>query len=336
MTKMDKQDWPGAIKLFEQIERTEPGYRDANNLLKQAQAEIERQAFFAALVVKGKEQLSERKWAEAISFFQQALASNPGNVEAQELLAEAEKGQEAAEAELQIKQEQEQREHEAAAQRQAQLAKLYEQANAKMAEKDWSGAGRLFEQIARTEPGYRDVKNLLELARIHQDRQDKFDSLLAKGKECLEKREWRRATRNLEQALGLAPGDGEAQSLLAEAEKGKQANDLFDTALRHLRVEEWPEAIANFKAVLELEPDHKEARVQLAEAEIKLARQEEEKAKKLAESEKPVSRLAKPVLFPEEIKPSKPGSVPEKIQPSKPGSLPEEIKPGKKPRDLPK
>jgi tetratricopeptide (TPR) repeat protein len=240
---MDERDWAGAIKLFEQIEQTQPGYRDTNNLLKQAQAEIERQASLAALFTQGKEQLSKRKWTEAISSFRQALASDPGNVEAQALLAEAEKGQKVEEAELQIKQEQEQREREAAEQRQAQLAK---------------------------------------------------------------------------------------------AEKGKKVNDLFDTALRHMRVDEWPEAIAKFQAVLEFEPDHSEAKAGLAEARIKLERQEEDKVKKMAESEKPSPLMMKPASFPEVIKQSRPSSVPEKIQPSKPGTLPEESKPRRKPKDLPK
>jgi tetratricopeptide (TPR) repeat protein len=206
-----------------------------------------------------------------------------------------------------------------------------------MAGRDWMGASSLFEEIERTEPDFRDVKNLLEQVQTEKERQEKFVDLVAEGKEYLEKkREWLKAIAIFQQALILDSGNSEVQTLLSEAERGQKVKDLFDAAQKHMFAEQWPEAIAKFQAVLELEPAHVEANRQLANAMIKLARQEETQTKRMAEPEEPVSRLMKPVSFPEAIKPSRPGSLPEKIQPSKPGSLPEEIKPGKKPRDLPK
>jgi hypothetical protein len=92
---MAEKDWIAASKLFEEIERIEPGYRDVKTLLNQTQAQVERQEKFADLVAQGKEYLGKkREWLKAIATFQQVLALDAENVEAQALLAEAEKGQE--------------------------------------------------------------------------------------------------------------------------------------------------------------------------------------------------------------------------------------------------
>ena len=89
---MAAKDWGGASRLFEEIDRIEPGYQEVRNLLKQAQMEKERQEKFVGLVAQGKEHLEKQEWTNAVAVFQQALVLDVGNVEAQALLAEAERG----------------------------------------------------------------------------------------------------------------------------------------------------------------------------------------------------------------------------------------------------
>ena len=326
--QMAQQDWSAAIDFIAQIQGIEPDFRDVAALLEQAETERERADKVAELLAQGEELLLHKgSWSGAVQILRQLLDLAPAHEEAQALLAKAE---------AQLKQEGELREREAAEQRQAQLARLYEQANAKMAGQDWVGASRLFEEIDRIEPGYQEVRNLLKQAQMEKERQEKFVGLVAHGKEHLEKQEWTNAVAVFQQALVLDVGNVEAQALLAEAERGKRVKDLFDTAQEYFLAERWSEAIAKFQAVLELESAHVEANGQLAEAKNKLAQQLEDKRKKINSFPEPISKLTKPVSLPEEFKPQKPASHPEEIKPSKPSSLPEEIKPGKKPRDLPK
>ena len=327
-TKLAEGDWMSASKLLLEIDQREPGYRDTKSLLKQAQTGRDRQEKFDGLVTDGREHLEKHEWTKAIRAFEQALRLDSENSEALALLAEAE---------AQVKRERELRDQQAEEQRQAQLVKLYEQANTKLSKKEWIDAGKLLEEIEQNEPGFRDVKKLLKQAQSEQERQDKFVGLVAQGKEHLEKHAWNEAIGAFQQALALDPGNGEVQALLAEAEKAKKVQELLDAAQIYWHAKQWSGAIACFQKILEIDPAHVEATRQLAEAEIKLAQQTEERRKKTDPlPEGPLPKLTKPVSLPEELKSQKPASHPEKIQPSKPGSLPEEIKSRGKPKDLPR
>jgi tetratricopeptide (TPR) repeat protein len=209
-----QQDWSAAIDFIVQIEGSETDFRDVAVLREQAVAGQERMERIAGLLAQGEKLVNQGNWSGAIPVLRQLLELGPGHSEAQKLLAIAE---------AQIKQEQELREREAEAQRQAQLASQYEQANTKMAEKDWIAASKLFEEIERIEPGYRDVKTLRNQTQAQVERQEKFADLVAQGKEYLgKKREWLKAIATFQQALAVDAENGEMQALLAEAEKGQE------------------------------------------------------------------------------------------------------------------
>jgi len=314
--QMGQRDWPAVIEFLVQIQEIEPDFRDVSVLLEQAQAEQDRAEKAVDLLTQGKELIQNKGWSSAVQILQQLLALTPDHEEAQLLLEKAE---------TQIERERELQERQVEEERQAHLAKLYEQAGEKLTSADWNSAIELYEEIEETEPGFRDVKNLLEQARNEKERQEKFNRLIAEGKEHLEKREWKKAIETFQDALKLDSENSEVQDLLAEAERGEKIQELFGTAQKHMRAEGWPDAIATFQALLELEPTHEEAQEGLANAKSKLAlRIEAEQRKKTAKSEEPASQAMKPSSFPEEIKPSKPSSHPE------------EIKTHKKPRDLPR
>ena len=315
-TQMAQQDWPAMIEFLIQIQGIEPGFRDVAALLAQAQAEQDRVDKIAELIIQGNGMIQNEDWANAANTLQSVLALAPDHEEAQLLLEKAE---------TQIKHEQELQEQKAEEQRQAHLIKLYEHANTKMTDQDWIGASKLLKEIDQTEPGFRNVKKLMEQARNEKERLEKIVHLVAKGKEHLENHEWLTAMDAFQEALILDSGNVEVRALLAETERGKKVQELFDTAKKYMQSEQWVDAIAKLQELLELEPAHVEAMEKLSDVKIKLARQiEANQKKKATKSEESTSPLMGPSSFPEEIKPSKPSS------------LPEEIKPRRKPKDLPK
>jgi tetratricopeptide (TPR) repeat protein len=91
--KLAEEDWMGASNLLEDIDQTEPGFRDVKKLLKQAQMEKDRQEKLAGLIAQGQEHLDKNEWGKAKRVFQQVLALDAGNVKTQALLAEAERGE---------------------------------------------------------------------------------------------------------------------------------------------------------------------------------------------------------------------------------------------------
>ena len=307
--RMVQQDWAGAIDSLAQIRATEPGFRDITVLLEQAETERLRADQVAGFLAKGKARFESGDWTEAIRFLQQLLALAPAHEEAGQLLASAR---------TRLKQQQDELE------RGAQLTKSYEQARAKMADRDWTRASQLLEKIDQAEPGYRDVRELLKQARAEADRREKSAGLVARGRGHLAKQEWTRAVGVFQQALVLDPGDSEVKALLAQSQRGEQIKTLLDAAQKDLRLGKLSEAIAEFEAILELEPAHVEAGRQLTEARIKLAHQaREDQGKRIRQPEKPVAGPAEPRSAPGEAKPPRPSSLPEEIKPrAKPGDLP--------------
>lgn len=214
--QMAQQDWSAAIDFIAQIHEIEPDFQDTSALLEQAETERERADKIKFLLVRGEQSIQEENLAKAVQILQQLLQLAPEHAVARNLLAKAE---------AKIQEEQAQQEREALEQRQAQLASLYEQGNAKLAEEDWAGATKLFKEIAGIEPGFRDVKNLLNQVQAEQERQEQFIKLIARGNGHLDKQEWVYAIEVFQQALTLDAENVEAQALLAEAERGKKAKE---------------------------------------------------------------------------------------------------------------
>lgn len=250
--QMEQEDWPAVIEFLLQIQGIEPDFRDVSALLEQAKAEKERGDKTADLLLQGNEFIQHENWSEALRVLKQLLEITPEHEKAGQLLA-------IAEAEIKLEKERQEK--------QVHLEKRYEEANQKFAKQDWEAAIELFTEIDLLEPGFRDVKNLLN-----------------------------------------------------QAQTGKKVKNLLDAAQAQMASEHWSQAIVQFQAVLELEPNHSEARRQLDKAKIELENQN----KILAKAGKKTSRSTKP------------SSLPEDIKPIKPGFKPDEMKPRKKPRELPK
>ena len=184
---MAVKDWPGAIASLAKIRDLDPAYRDVAALLRQADIEKDRAREAADLLSLGKRMAADGNWQGAAPVFQQALDLAPDHDGGTSLLAEAN---------ARIEQER------AALSRQTFLAGAYDAAADKMAQKDWAGAIESLETLEGSEPGYRDVKNLLEQARTENGRREQIAGLVASGREYLAKGEWPRVLEAFSQHAG--------------------------------------------------------------------------------------------------------------------------------------
>ena len=99
---LQNRNWLKAVRKFEQLLDLAPAHVEAQQLLADADAQIDRekekqiekqrQEKIDGLVIKGKEHIENHDWAQAIRAFEQALGLDTDNVEALALLAEAKKG----------------------------------------------------------------------------------------------------------------------------------------------------------------------------------------------------------------------------------------------------
>lgn len=125
---------------------------------------------------------------------------------------------------------------------------------------------------------------------------------------------WSAAFELLKEIQAVEPGYRDTSDLLdkAQAEAGllEQCAARYTAAQKHLAAGRLAEAIAGFRAVLELDPAHGEAASLLAEAQAQLERQAQEEQKEL---------------------PSRPA-----VEVPRPTTLPEQISRQDKPKDLPK
>lgn len=172
-------------------------------------------------------------------------------------------------------------------------------------------------------------KRELQEQQAEEQRQAHLAELYEQAGEKSTAGDWPNAIDLYEEIDEIEPGFRDVKNQLEQAwrkkERGEKIQEFFDTAQKHMRAEQWSDAIAKFQALLELEPTHEEAKEQLANAKVKLAqRTEVDQKKKAARAKGSKPSSIKPPFFPEEIKPSKPSS------------LPEEIKPHRRPKDLPR
>ena len=133
--QMGQQGWSAAVDLIKQIQEIDPDFRDVSTLLEQALAEQERGERVNTLLVQGKDMFQNRDWRKAVRKFEQLLDLDPGHVEAQQLLAEAD---------TQIDQE---KEKQAQKRRREKIDGLVAKGKENLEKHEWAQAIRAFEQV---------------------------------------------------------------------------------------------------------------------------------------------------------------------------------------------
>jgi tetratricopeptide (TPR) repeat protein/predicted Ser/Thr protein kinase len=259
LAKKPEERYATAGELAEAFERAVSKAEEAS--------EIERR--LQSLYEEGIESLRAEDWGEAIDKFEQVLALGPGYRDTGEKLREARRGE--------------------------KLARMYADARRLMEEREWREATELLEELLDQKPGYKDVQHLVEIARTvlaarrepevptvvvsrELAQQQEVAELSARGKDLLEKEDWRGAIEAFQSLLSLQPEREEAAGLLAqaqqemdkeEAEKARleQLERLYKQAEEWMSQERWLEAVECLREVISLESHYREAPSLLAQAE---------------------------------------------------------------------
>ncbi len=101
--------------------------------------------------------------------------------------------------------------------------------------------------------------------------------LYSQGKQQLDQRKYRDSYATLNQLARIAPNYEDSATLMRQT-RTRLIDEYYNSGIRYYREEKLPEAIAQWKAVLEIDPQHVNARKNLDQAE-RLLKQLDERRK---------------------------------------------------------
>jgi tetratricopeptide (TPR) repeat protein len=199
--KIDPKD-PGVVKASQDLDAALTAAKDDT-------AKKQRQADYEKAIKAGREALTAKKYADAIKAFTEAGKVMPGDKDAATLLKQAQQAQTdaqaAADAEAKKKKEEEKRN--------ADFAKLMDQAQTQMAAKKYSDAVSTYNDALKLKPGDAKASSALKNAEFQQH--------MAEGQRLLNAKKFSDAASEFQEALKLFPDDANAKALLKKAKDGK-------------------------------------------------------------------------------------------------------------------
>jgi tetratricopeptide (TPR) repeat protein len=240
---------------------------------------IERQAWALNTQIEkaysdGMDHLKARRWAQAITKFDEVLKLNPQNERARRgkrdaYLGHAEEQQRAGqlteavgslESARQLSPNdpaitrtlQDIRSQLSQEQRRAEAQRAYNQGQAALSARRWNDAIARFNEASGLDPEFQPARQGLK------------EAYLGQGRTQVAAEQWDQAVRSLEEAQRLDPNDQEAARLLQDAKIGK----LYAEGVTRLASKQWSEAITNFSEVLGLNRQYRDASDRLIEAQV--------------------------------------------------------------------
>ncbi len=297
-----KEEWREALACFQRVVAANPDYKDVQEKLAEAEAQIQSQRQVEELYSAARELCRDELWPEVIELFAEISAIAPAYFDSEMLLASAWYGQAmmsmdaenwAAAVEqletlhgiasdyqdtsvlLEIA-----REELARTVHQRKLDKLYTQAEAAERDEDWSVAIKHWEALLELQPDYRDAADRLEVARHNQ----KLHALYTQAREAHQAEEWAEVIALFAKIQEMAPQYPDAEGLLATAQEQQAAQrraqelaQLYQRGMEHLEAEEWDTARQQFEKILELDANYEDAaalRQRAQEEQDKVTRQQ--------------------------------------------------------------
>lgn len=256
---LERADWERAVEYLRTASSLQPEPDEALGLLAQAEAGLAHARELDSIYQRGLTCLSDESWSEAIKTFTELQEIGPGYRDSKQQLAEAETG--------------------------LRLSTLYSDATAALQRQKREIAVDKLKELLATDPHYRDAEQILtqveqelRVEREEVHRQERIAVSYAVAKEQVEGESWEAAIATLQQLLQIDPEHSEASALLAQARGGlaraQEVALLYEQAISSSRQENWAEAVAALTQLLELEPEHEQARELLVQAETALQTQE--------------------------------------------------------------
>lgn len=144
------KDWAQVISTCEEMQIIDRQYKDVDSLLKQAQAEKEREHRLGSLYKKAMQAQSEHDWDAAIALYRKIQATDPRYKNVTTNLEEARRAKRAREQER-------------------QLTERYARALEYCQARRWADAVDTFRAVLKIDPGYRDAADRLAEARREEE-----------------------------------------------------------------------------------------------------------------------------------------------------------------------
>jgi tetratricopeptide (TPR) repeat protein len=238
----DKGEWAQALTFLEDVQRLDPGYKDAQRLVRTAREELARQEIerrtqekLAALYRQALTYCDEERWQAAVDLFNEILDVDP---DYKEVRAKAEEARQAHAQQL------------AEERTRLQLEGLYQRAQEHLAAEDWGRAIGLLEHIVQVSREYANASAQLDEAR----RQKQLAEFYARGEEALAVQNWEQAVANFGAAFALNKSYRDVETRLDLARQQQRWDALYQEGLEYLEAERWDEAV---EALKEVQPDQK-------------------------------------------------------------------------------
>jgi len=279
------QYYKGALKVKPNDPFAVSKLADAEKQLALAGDKAKKDAEFTRLIAAGDANVSQTKYADAISNFKEALTIRPGDSIALARIADAEK-------QLALAGDK--------AKKDAEFTRLIAAGDANVSQTKYADAISNFKEALIIRPGdsialarIADAEKQLALAGAKAKKDAEFTRLIAAGDANVSQTKYADAISNFKEALTIRPGDSIALARIADAEKqlalagDKAKKDAEFTRLiaagdANVSQTKYADAISNFKEALIIRPGDSIALARIADAEKQLALAGD-KAKKDAE-----------------------------------------------------
>lgn len=211
-------DWKNAILAFNQVNQSNPDYKDVRNKLDEAKAKLDQ-----SLIAEGYEKLygngmaayTEKDWIKAIMAFEKIMEWNPNYKNIRTMYANAQN---------QLNQEEQS----------TIKMRYYNQAQTDLASGDLEAAIASFEQLIRIDPNFRDTQQLLRQARNelqNKSETSQLEKLYAEGNTYFDAGNWLQAIIVFEKLQQLQPGYLDVAEKILLAHKNSSVPDKTDLAI---------------------------------------------------------------------------------------------------------
>ena len=212
------EEWENARRIFREIVKLQPGYKDAAEKLQK----IEQKISFSERYEKAQAEKQTKNYQAALEILEPLHQQEPEHKELDSLLREVRKL--------------------------VQAEKLYDEATQLFEAKQWLAAIKVFERIISILPDYEDVENLLSKARVflsEQEREEKLNTLYRDALQAMDVGNWEEAQKLLLQVQKENPQYRDLKKLLSRVEtellraQAETTTDQFVNQKQEPKMERW-------------------------------------------------------------------------------------------------
>ncbi len=265
---LQSERFQDAVRAFDQVLSTQPGFRDAVQKRQQAEAGLNRlkqSNDLNALYEQAEKLMRSGEIDEAINRFEQVA-----NVDAAFRDVDARLGQ---------------LRREAGAQNQTQaLERAYARGQAAINRGDWQRALNYLASVRNMQAGYKDVSNLIsranrELGRLRQQ-ETRLNEMYGQAMQYVQNEQWREALSILKKLQDQRPGFRDVDEQLLEIrdtiarqpDQNSELENLYQQGTVAEQNQDWLQASMAFERVKLLNPEYKDVKDRLGNARKLLAR----------------------------------------------------------------